>query len=61
MMSAYSCPMVYLSDYIEQGKDRFCRLVKKREAGKTKYSLLKEAKAIKNKYLLLPTAHVMLK
>ena len=29
LMSAYSCSTVNLSDYIEQGKDRFCRLVKK--------------------------------
>ena len=26
LMSAYSCSMVNLSDYIEQDKDRFCRL-----------------------------------
>ena len=49
LMSTYSCFSVNLSDYIEQGKDRFCRLVKKHEAGKAKYSLLKEAKALKNK------------
>ena len=47
--------MINLSDYIEQGKDMFCRLVKRHEAVKAKYSLLKEAKAIKKKYLLLST------
>ena len=29
LMSAYSCSMANLSDYIEQGNDRFCRLIKK--------------------------------
>ena len=64
LMSAYSCSMVNLSDYIEQDKGRFCRLLKNHEAGKENI-LLKEAKAIKNKYLLLSTtqtpAKVMLK
>ena len=28
LMSAYNCSVVNLSDYVEQGKDRFCRLEK---------------------------------
>ena len=60
LMSACSCSMVNLSGYIEQDKDRFCRLVKKKhEAGNAKYSLLKKKKAIKNKYLLLSTAQTI--
>ena len=62
-MSAHSCSTANLSDCIEQGKDRFWRLVKN-EAGKQNI-LLKEVKEIKNKYLLLSTvqtsANVMLK
>ena len=38
---------------------KFCRLVKKHESGKAKHSLMKEAKAIKNKYLLLRTAQII--
>jgi hypothetical protein len=49
--SAYNAPTVSLSKNIKQGKDRPTRLVQAQDAGKTKYSLQKEADPIKQKYV----------
>ena len=54
--STYNAAIVGLNDYIKQGKDRLTRLVQEYDAGKTKYSLQKEATLIKQKYLTQETA-----
>jgi hypothetical protein len=53
MESAYNAAIVDLSEYIKQGKDS--RLVQEYEAGKTKYSLQKEANLINQKYITQET------
>ena len=46
MESAYNAAIAGLSEYIKQGKGRVSRLMQEYEAGKTKYSLQKEANLI---------------
>ena len=52
----YNTALVGLSEYIKQGKDKLTRLVQEYDAGKTTYSLQKETKLIKQKYMSQETA-----
>jgi len=52
----YNAAVVGLNKYIKQGKDRLTKLVQEYDAGKTKYSLQKEAHLIKEKYMTQETA-----
>jgi hypothetical protein len=52
----YNTAIVGLSEYIKQGKDKLTRLVQEYDAGKTTYSLQKEANLIKQKYMSQETA-----
>jgi hypothetical protein len=54
--SACYAAIVGLNEYIKQDKDGLTSIVQECDAGKTKYSLQKEANLIKQKYLKQETA-----
>jgi len=54
--SAYNAVIVGLGKYIKQGQDRLTKLVQDYDAGKTKYSLPKEANLTKQEYITQETA-----
>lgn len=49
--SAFDSSIDGLSNYMELSKDKFMRLIRDHDDGKTKYSFQKEAQEIREKYL----------
>lgn len=59
--SAHATAIVGLNEYIQLGKDKLTTMVRTHEAGKTKYSLSKMAKEIKQRFLLTEHPNTSLK
>ena len=56
LASAYSAAAVGPGKYMKQGQDRLTKLVQDYDAGKTRYSLQKEANLTKQEYITQETA-----